>query len=399
MGKFTTVIGGLCLGLALAGVAAQAAPLNLLKATPGYVYFNRVGATKAVYEAELADCLSIAVSTFRSGNLSRDGRFSAAINPIYSGIVPGLMADLQFQARGQTNLENCMVVMGWRVVRIDDSRGAALWHADAAAVGQQVEAWIGMANPPGEIVRVFSNDAAHRDNVTTGIPAPFGQASLHSLAMRAFDPKSLKSLPEPKPFHYAGWGSKILSRPLDAGKLDAVPDGMATVVLTIVGDVRKCNGCLGFQRVGPTEDVLASEADGQPDLFYFDKRSTFVSGNENLDVIALPPGKWRVTNRGNLEMCLGAPSFEVKAGEVLYLGRFDIIAETLAPDMAMDQVKARLAITPGLAAALRPATWTNGATWPCHTLFLIYAMEFEGHPFEPGYRAGGASGFRPAAAH
>jgi len=209
--------------------------------------------------------------------------------------------------------------------------------------------------------------------------------------MRAFDPRALTPRPAPKPFHYAGWGSKFLARSLDANKLDAAPADTATVVVSLKGDVRACNGCLGFQRVGPSDEVLAVEADGRPDLFYFDKRSTLEAGDEKVQVFALPPGKWRVSHRGSLEMCLGAPSFEAKAGQVLYLGRFDMTAEILSPDMDMGGVTSRLgAAAPGVVAKMQPATWTNGAVWSCRNWLGLYALVFKDFPFEPGHGLGSA---------
>jgi len=390
VGKIVEMAAQISLVLAMA-VSAAAEPVDLTKATPGYTYFNRPGATRENYAADFGDCFSLAVSRIPGGKIEPSGKVSGDLNPIYTGIIPGLLANRQHQARTQNNLENCMVVRGWREMRVDDARGAQLWEGDRAALAQELDIWAGASAPPGEVVRSFSNDAARNGTVVSGVPNPLGQSGLHSLSMRAFDPRGLKPLPAPKPFYYAGWGSKFLARPLDANKLEAVAPDTATVVLSLKGDVRTCIGCLGFQRAGPSDDVLAFDADGRPDLFYFDKRSTLEAGDEKVQVFALPPGKWRVSHRGNLEMCLGAPSFDVKAGQVLYLGRFDMTAEVLGPDMDMDSVKSRLANAPGIVARMQPATWTNGAAWPCHNWLGFYALEFKDSPHEHGNGSGSAA--------
>jgi hypothetical protein len=223
-----------------------------------------------------------------------------------------------------------------------------------------------------------------------GIPSPLGQPSLRSLSMRAFDAATLERLPAPTPYPMPDRGSKFMSKPLAAGAIGEVPGDRAIVVFTLSGKPDRCSECIAFQRAGSTASARAFAADGRPDLFTFDLKSTFAGGSEKTYVFALPPGRWFLASRASVEMCLGAPSFEARAGEVLYLGNFDLEAETFRPDMAVESVKARLAATPAVAAKIRPGTWTNGTLPACHDLFVIYAIEFAGFPYEPDYPYRGA---------
>jgi hypothetical protein len=87
-----------------------------------------------------------------------------------------------------------------------------------------------------------------------------------------------------------------------------------------------------------------------------------------------------------LNFCLGSPSFEVKAGEVVYAGQLDMKQDRLVPNFALEPVTAWLAGAKA-AARLRPAGYTNGSRGTCAPN-SIYALEFEGAPFEQGYVLG-----------
>ncbi|EGF93227.1 hypothetical protein ABI_16670 [Asticcacaulis biprosthecium C19] len=55
-------------------------------------------------------------------------------------------------------------------------------------------------------------------------------------------------------------------------------------------------------------------------------------------------------------------------------------------DMAdLDRGKANLGV------AVTPAAWVNGYTYACRQM-LMYALEFNGFPFAPGYHWGLAAG-------
>jgi hypothetical protein len=89
-----------------------------------------------------------------------------------------------------------------------------------------------------------------------------------------------------------------------------------------------------------------------------------------------------------LDLCFGAPAIEIAAGEVVYLGSFEVAGQAiLSPDMALEPAQAFLAPVPDLAGRLRTASWVNGTTDRCRG-GSAYALEFPGMPFEDGYVRG-----------
>ena len=82
-----------------------------------------------------------------------------------------------------------------------------------------------------------------------------------------------------------------------------------------------------------------------------------------------------------LNFCLGSPSFEVKAGEIVYAGSFDLSASVFEPNMDLAPAKSWLADPSKTVLA---ATYVNGSQGRCSNN-TIYALEINGAPFEPGY--------------
>lgn len=94
---------------------------NLTRSTTGFTYFNRPGATIAAHDDAVRMCVS------RSNALPQftDGQ-------VFQGLVPDLIAGFQDDARLKANLENCMVVAGWRVVRLPSQEGPTLSETTGA---------------------------------------------------------------------------------------------------------------------------------------------------------------------------------------------------------------------------------------------------------------------------
>ena len=83
--------------------------------------------------------------------------------------------------------------------------------------------------------------------------------------------------------------------------------------------------------------------------------------------------------------CLGAPSFDVQAGDVIYAGTIDLDSETIVPDLTLAPAKAFLAGTPA-ADIVKPASYVNGSREQCGA--GMYAYEVPNAPFLPGYSLG-----------
>jgi hypothetical protein len=117
--------------------------------------------------------------------------------------------------------------------------------------------------------------------------------------------------------------------------------------------------------------------------------------------VAAPPGHWRLEKLAlqgvgfEVNFCLGAPAFDVKAGEVIYAGTFDLNGSGVTPDLALDPARAWLGAASPFAAQVKPAAYVNGSRARCGGS-SIYDLEFKGAPYADGYGWGGAS--RQAAA-
>jgi hypothetical protein len=374
----------------LAVVPAAAAPVVLSQPTEGYTYFNRSAATWAELATELTSCASLA----DGANVVWNG----GARP-YVGLLPGMMQSGQVAGARAANLENCMVVRGWRVVKLPGAEGAALAKLDKETLAGKLRAWVGAEEPNGTITRVWGNEAGISAIVKQGMPTMLSRRSLSELAL---------DIPTPElPFYDPKFvASAQIHRPkaLSPAELAAVrPGDKAVIVLTLVAPNPQSvarlqaaeRGLGGFGLTLASGDWETWRRDGriqveQVALDVFDRRRS-----ENpvvrTEAFLVTPGRWLFSLR-TLKLCMGAPFIEVKPGEVVYAGAFDLGSSRLAPDISLSPAQAHLASTPDLAARLKPAMWTNGHVSSCagpYTLIPVYALEFPGAPLAKGYRPAG----------
>ena len=285
-----------------------------------------------------------------------------------------------------------MVVHGWRVVRLSDSEGAALAAVSAAELTTRLTPWIGAQTPHGEIVRAWGNDAAKASTTRFAIRPDHtndGQLSLKLVTEATLKQFIVSEPPRAKaPTLDPKWPRKSLKPEQVAG----APPETGVIVFHLVGMSMHNGVALAFNREGPQKDLAPAIVDHAPDSVLVAVGLLFAKKEGNFVAYALPPGRWRLLGMGLIPMinfCLGSPSFEVKAGEVVYAGSFDLGAEDLGPDLSLGRARAWLAGQPA-AATIRPAVYTNGSLGQCGPNSL-YALEIKGAPFEPGYSWGGAA--------
>jgi hypothetical protein len=381
--------------LALAGALLAAGatdeavkPLNLSRPTAGYTYYNRPGADLGAQEGDLLACVGHASSV-----RSVDQQMGSGGTGLLGALIGGAIADAATSGVMAASIENCMVVYGWRVVRLPDAEGKALSELSAEDLRAKLAPWVGASQAHGDVVRVWRNDAANGTvNHFSLRPGHTKKGQLSLLAMgaaRTHPPagRGAEGEKPSKPVIDPKWRRGSL-KPAD---LAAAPPGSGIVVVSVRGmGMTRGNGLI-FRRVGADPAVRPSLADHAPDEFT--ATGSTLGGGKTLAYV-LPPGRWRIASDLNglmeLNYCLGSPSFELKAGEVLYAGALDLKAEKLQPDFAMQPVKQWLGAMPA-AAAIRPASYTNGSRGACGPN-SIYAIEFEGAPFEPGYALGSLAG-------
>ena len=390
---------GRCVGLQCVAIATiivlaasphpgHADEVRLNQPTPGYVYFNRPGADLVAHDADLNGCIGEDYPVFNahgvSSPISAPGSVESALEPLASDLVFNLLYAKAFQVAAAADIENCMVVRGWRVVRVPDSEGAELMNLKSTDLVTRLAAWIGADQPHGEIVRFWNNDDAHMQPNFTEKPVFFREGQL-SWKIRTGDVTASPGYSRPPYYVQAKlapqWRSKMFLRPSDLTDLSQTPADSAWIVMRVIGlDLGK-GRTLGLARVGTDRWDRPSFRDHMPDLYgyygYRNKVDWFIS--------TVPPGRWRLTNLGGRELCLGAPAFDVKAGDVIYAGTFDLTAQEIAPDLTLDSARAYLANTP-IADRLQPAAYHNGEMGLCSG--GMYAYEIKGAPFAPGYAFG-----------
>jgi hypothetical protein len=359
---------------------AVAEPANLVRASAGYLYFNRPGATMALHDSELADCLGVTGFRFptRSSPMIPMGIVGSAIE---NGIQNRMISGWQ-RAAANIQVELCMVVKGWRLLRLDDREGRRLSTLDQPALASELSTFVGSSSPPGEIIRTFRNDAALWETVQDRSPA---NASRVLLSEQALAPR-----PDP-PVRSVEWrselGTSILVAPVVLADIQSIPEGRALVLIAVHGrSSLRTNMILGVAR-----------DQGPQDLFQVDLRHAQSIGSGavgQLEAFLVPAGRWRIVSaRSNTNLCLGAPSFDASAGSVVFAGAFDLSAPVLAPDMTLNALQPYLQTWPSALPSPRPAQWVNGEVSPCPFTALgpDYALEFDGMPYRDGYVWGGAA--------
>ena len=364
--------------LAAAAVAApgsgvaQESGQSLVRMTTGFTYFNRAGANLDQHNTSLRDCMAKAAAI-----VTMDEAVNGA----------GLFASWSRPGPVAAAAENCMVVRGWRVVRLDDAEGAALAKLPAEQLSQRLAEWVGEATPHGQVARVWNNEAARASVKRYEVRAWASDKASLSLALLK-DEKVEATKPAAMPPGFKldkSWPLK----PLKPADIAAAPAKTAVLVFGVKG-ISLSNGvALSFARVGADNDPAPALTDKAPD--YATVTGRWGKKDGAFTILALPPGKWRITSLGVmpvLSLCLGAPAFEVRAGDVVYAGMFDLGSEVLGPDLAHEPGKAPLAGQPA-AETIRPASYVNGSTGLCAGAGL-YALEVPGAPFEPDYVAGSA---------
>lgn len=351
------------LAAALSAVAGQAAAqsadgarVEIGEPAQGLAYYNRPGATVAEHNAALAACMrDTAVVT----DVSADMTLVEYL--IWNGPIKGGIA---------ASVENCMLVRGWRVFRAPDAEGAAAARLNGEAFAAVVGPWIGTAAPPGVMVRSWANEAARPAGYRTASMAR--TPSRNHLSIKLFgdtDPE----LPPTDPSSF----QRRFARTARPEHLAPPAPGKAIILVRTTG----ANTSMHFEEAARAEGALWTTY-----IANSDRRGRWTS-------MEVTPGRYRIAQVGVINLCLGAPSFEVAAGEIVYAGAFDLSGPQIGPDMDMASAAA---LAQGAAAErLRPAAYRNGSTASCRRPNLPYAMEFPGAEFEAGY-VGGSRAAAPA---
>ena len=392
-------LAGAALTAMLAGLAPpahaateEAAPPepSLGSMTMGFTYFNRPGADLKTHDADVADCAAEGARTISADEQMHNGSNQGLVGLM----VGGAIQSAAHRGAAAAGLENCMVVRGWRVVKLPDDEGKALAGLAPADLSARLSPWIGADEPHGLIVRTWENDAANaahkrfsvRPDHTNGGQLSLIEATssdLHQFKQAGQPIDSSRDVLDPK------WPKGALA----SQKLSSAPSGASILMVQIKGLGFRNGIGVVLNRVGTEADISPSHSDHGPDRLMAIKGLLFAHKSGDMFAFAVPPGRWRVQGLVGgllvLNFCLGAPSFEVGANEVVYAGSFDLSAADIGPDLDLAAAKAWLGARPETQ-TVRPAIYVNGSRGVCGDN-AIYALEIKGAPFESGYAWGGAA--------
>jgi len=372
------------IGLLAAPTVTVAASLNQ-SASAGYTYFYRPGASMRTHDEDVTTCRTLSSATVQPGHAA----YLATTDPYASS---GFWERMQNAGQSENrlgrevNLDNCMVVKGWRIVAVDVATGTALAAQSRARRLAEIAGWVGAEQPHGVIVRRFDNEAL--DTATSMFTAaspqsqrldvdPLPPSTADFVRLDPDDPTATSTapyaIPRPKPLR-----SEPVRPPSSTSGL---------IAIALLGSGSDIGGFrLVFERV----DAKGAPFDDKKTAEFTVAQSQLKTAGP-LRIFAVPAGHWRIAAVAQgpymVNFCFGAPAFYVAPGAVVYAGAFDPHAPSRSP--VMDLAAARAALSPDspVAAMMRPADWRNGSVGRCRGAY-IYALEFPGRPFVDDYHLG-----------
>ncbi len=381
----------LAVGACLAAWPSAAAPVQIGQIATGYVYYNRPGASLVDHNADLAAC----IRDTGAANVPRADPQSVGITAPVGGLIFQMIWNGPIAGTVADEVENCMIVRRWRAVRLPDEEGQGLAALSTPDLAARLTPWIGAGAPHGVIVRWFNNEADRPvDYEIASRPARPGASQL-SLRLFAAEPPAspdpAAAVPSPAATAPPALDPRWPTHPLKPAEIASVPPFAGVILVRIKGIGPKGGGGMVFARQGRRRDAPPSIDDHAPDYVVGAMGWIYAKREGNWFAFAVPPGRWRIASSGFLSYCLGSPSFEVGAGEVVYAGTVDLAGQSFGPDLDLEPAKTYLAAA-SPAAKLRPAAYRNGSRGSCRGFGVIYALEIPGAPFDPDYAWGGAPG-------
>ncbi|HWW11081.1 MAG TPA: hypothetical protein VN018_01090 [Brevundimonas sp.] len=343
---------GLVLSATAFDVTAQSRDTRLMISEPvqGYAYYNRPGASLNEHDETYRDCL-----------------VATSVRP-ESAIAVGWLHNEVLKATVAAGVENCMISKGWRVFQLPEDQGRTFSQLSDDEFKIRFAPLVGTEAPPGMLARAWNNETARPASYhTPSIPrAPSRhQLSIRSFGLRNFEVE-LRTSAEARRAALPNWNIRARGAPLE--RAPAPGPGNALIIVAAIGS----NRTMQFTRTPESGDGGFLSITGTRDGAW--------------QAFEVPAGRWRISRTSSIFHCLGAPAFDIVAGEVVYAGAFNLAGDALGPDLHLRDVPDRL--DAALMGRLRPAAYENGSTASCPPGGGIYPLEFDGAPFQSGYHWG-----------
>lgn len=377
----TRLLAAVAMALFTTPATAQVSRIELGQVADGYTYYNLPGSSIAEHNTVLGGCARDnyfgptsaspqgidtavargardAIRTPTIGTAVGEAIGSAIGSAVWGGALRGLAA---------AKVENCMLVRGWRVFRLQEAEGRRLRDASTAQFLAEMEALVGSATPAGELVRFWNNEAAATGSIVTASMAR--DPGRQQLSARLFsDSGATFALPTQIQDDY--WRPSIPAV-VNTARLGQTREGYGIILVRVVGR----SGLLTFERQRALD---AAEP--------FHSFAVQPSRSGRWVAFEALAGRWRLGRVRSVLLCLGSPAFDVSPGEIVYAGTFDLSGSIANP--SLDLADVRTAIPVADATALRQAVYQNGSTGDCSPALPSYALEFPTASFEPAYRWG-----------
>ncbi|MFL6741537.1 MAG: hypothetical protein ACJ8D6_02110 [Sphingomicrobium sp.] len=332
------------------------------------MFYNKPGATRAQYDADWQECRLIARGSRTPAGTIPYYYNPAVISPIAAGVggaIGGLIgAAIAEGAQRRANRRSCLLIRGWRLVKVPSEAAARVSAMSDADRGAYFNTIVGAQNVEGEITerKNFSMAPEAVGDVSGPVSGP--DALFFGKKVDTLAPLQLA----------ADEGAVVVATRRPTG-----PSAGRFVRLALARYDRKASDLIyqprDWKKTGDKTTYNREIASGNRKAGY------------EVQVVKLTPGDYVITGAsvgGPLIMstnCFGAPTFHVGVGEVLYLGDFVPVWGAPGADgkklyglgyanRIEDSRRLLSGAQPQLAAAMKPATIENGATYACSAVTM-----------------------------
>lgn len=274
-------------------------------------FYNKPGATRAQYDSDWQECRLIARgSKIINGNMTyyNPAMYNPSISPLAAGVGGGIGAAIGAAiAEGIQRRENrkrCLMIKGWRLVKLPSDRAAAVGAMSDADKQAYFNRIVGAEKVEGDI-ETLDRFSPPDDPALAVSPELAGQPTLfvHKNPEKA-------TLPELEP----GQGAIVMAFRRNGG----ATAGRSGMVQLFRYD--RANGDLFYQprdwkKKGDKTSYVVGIASGDKKAAYELRVIPVTAGDYVLNAGAVGPNGVPVTSN-----CFGAPMIRVEEGQYAYLG-------------------------------------------------------------------------------
>jgi hypothetical protein len=335
----------------------------------GNRFYNKPGATRAQYDADWQACRLIARGSRTPSGSVPYYYNPAVVSPIAAGVgagIGGLIAGAIAEGeQRRANRRNCLMIRGWRMVEVSS--------ADAERVNAMTD----------------EQRSAYFDTIVGAETVKGEITERTSFALKA-DPELMLDKPLEAP------GTVYLGKKIDAAAPLKLEPGEAAIVIGYRrpgGGSTGRSGSVQFARYDMKgRDLVYQPRDwkkkGDKTTYNILAASADRKAAYEVQVLKVTPGDYVINGSSvgpnvpiTASNCFGAPAFSVGEGEVVYVGDFlPFMDQKLSTGTKWfglahashpeDARKTLAGKQPALAAALKPATLRNGATYACSAITM-----------------------------